>query len=136
MIDSVVPDLMTTPPTTPMPNLASATMSQEIPATSTTAKTLLLLTSGLKFDKTAQAGSESTKSLVGHTNKLPSGEPPTANAISDAIEVQLDLILANQHQIMANQHELRANQHALERRMDKMENLLVLMLKALQKRSV
>ena len=38
---------------TRMPNLASATTSQEILATPTTTKTLLLLTFGLKFDRTA-----------------------------------------------------------------------------------
>ena len=132
--DSVVPNLEGAPPTTPMPIPAFATASQEIPTTPNIAKSLLLLTCGPKFDKTViQAESESTKSSAGHTDKVPSGEPPTANAIPDTVEVQLDLILANQHQIMANQLEQQANQHALERRMDKMEHLLVLMLKVLKK---
>ena len=48
--DNVVPDLKAALTSTPMPNLASVTSSQDIPATPTTAKTLLLLTSGPKFD--------------------------------------------------------------------------------------
>ena len=39
--------------TTLMPNQATATASQDIPATPTTTHTLLLLTSGPQFDRTA-----------------------------------------------------------------------------------
>ena len=42
----VIPNPKVAPPTTPMPIPASATASQDILATSTTAKTLLLLTYG------------------------------------------------------------------------------------------
>ena len=42
-------------------------------------------------------------------------------------------MLAYQHTIMANQTELQAHQQALERRMDKIENLMLQILKALQK---
>ena len=45
----------------------------------------------------------------------------------------MDFLLANQHIIMANQTELQAHQQALERKMDKMENLMLQILKALQK---
>ena len=58
--------------------------------------------------------------------KLPSGAPSSA-------EVQMDLLLANQHTIMANQAKLQAHQQRLERRMDKMENLLLQILKTIQK---
>ena len=103
MIDNVVPDTEATLPTTPMPIPASTTASQQIPATPTTAKTLLLLASGPKFNRTAtQAGSDSTKSSAGHTEKLPFGKPTTLDVIPNAAEFQLGLILANQHQIMAN----------------------------------
>ena len=44
-----------------------------------------------------------------------------------------NLMLANQRTIMVNQTELQAHQQALERRMDKMENLILQILKALQK---
>ena len=46
----------------------------------------------------------------------------------------MDLLLANQQTIMANQQQPMTNQHALEKRMDKMEGLLVQLLKALQNR--
>ena len=51
--DSVVLDPKTAPPTIPMPIPTSATTSQEILATPTIAKTLLLLIFGTKFDKIA-----------------------------------------------------------------------------------
>ena len=61
--DSIVPDLEIAPPTTPMPKPASVIAFQEIQATPTTAKTLLLLTFGPKFDRTGtQVGFDSTKS--------------------------------------------------------------------------
>ena len=41
-----IPDLGATPLTTPMPNLASGTTFQEIPATPSSAKALLLLNFG------------------------------------------------------------------------------------------
>ena len=72
--NSVVPNPEATPLTTPMSIPASATTFQEIPATPTTVKTLLLLTFGPKFDKTTtQPGSESAKSSAGNTKKLPFG---------------------------------------------------------------
>ena len=75
---------------------ASATASQDIPATPTTAKTFLLLTSGPKFDKTTtQVGFESTKSLASHTEKLPSEELSTVDVLLNVIDVHMDLIFAN-----------------------------------------
>ena len=58
-------------------------------------------------------------------------EPSTVDVLPDATEVQMDLILANQQTIMTNRHKLQVNQHALKRRMDRMVNLLLQMLKAL-----
>ena len=119
---------------TPMLKPASTIASQDIPATPTTAKTLLLLTSGRRFDRTVtEAGSESAKSSAGHTKKLPSKESSITDVLLNVVEVQMDHILANQQTIMDYQHELQANQFALERRMDRIENLLLQMLKALQK---
>ena len=90
-----------------MPNLASTTASQDIPATPTTAKTLLLLTSRPGFDRTTnQAGSESVKSSIAHIEKLPFEEPTTIYVLPNAANVQLDIILVNQQTIMANQLEL------------------------------
>ena len=90
---------------TPMLKPASTIASQDIPATLTTARTLLLLTSCLRFDKIAtEANSEYAKSSAGHTEKLRFEEPSTADILPNAVEVQLDLILANQRTIMANQH--------------------------------
>ena len=71
--------------------------SQDIPATPTIANTLLL-TTGLKFDRTTtEVASESTKSSAAHTEKLPSKEPSRTNedVLHNAVEVQMDLILAN-----------------------------------------
>ena len=123
-----------TPISIPMLKPASAIASQDIPATPTTAKTLLLLTSGRRFDRTVtEAGSESAKSSASHTKKLPSKESSITDVLLNVVEVQMDHILANQQTIMDYQHELQANQFALERRMDRIENLLLQMLKALQK---
>ena len=117
-----------------MPNPTTATTSQEIPTTPSTTKTLLLFTTDPRFNRRAtEASSESTKSSTRHIEKLPSEEPSTINVLPNATEVHIDLILANQQTIMVNQHALQANQHALERRMDKMESLMLQMLKALQK---
>ena len=83
-----IPDLGVTPLTTPMPNLASGTTFQEIPATPTTAKVLLLLNSGPIFDKIAtQAKSNSTKLLARHTEKLPIEQPTTSNVIPNAVDI-------------------------------------------------
>ena len=107
VIDNVVSDHEAAPTSTPMPNPASTTASQDIPATPTSTKTLLLLTSSPKFNRIATlVGSESAKSSVGNTEKIPSREPPTAYVLPNDIDIQLDLVLANQHLIMANQHEL------------------------------
>ena len=80
--------------------------SQDVPATSTAAHTLLLLTEGPKFDKTvSQAIFESAKSSATHTNKLLSEKlalTPT-HAFPSANKIQMDLLLANQQTIMANQ---------------------------------
>ena len=66
----------TGPLTTPMPILASVTTSQDIAATPTTAKTLLLLTFGPQFDKTTTPArsepAQSSTSQSHHTAKLPS----------------------------------------------------------------
>ena len=65
----------TAPITTPMPNLVSATTSQDILATLTIAKTLLLLTSKPQFDRIATpVYSKSAKSLESqshHTANYP-----------------------------------------------------------------
>ena len=88
--------------------------------TPSTAKTLLLLTTGPRFDRIAiKAAFESTKTSAGHTKQLLFEEPSTENVFPNAVEVQIDLIMANQH--------------ALERRIDKMESLMLQILKALQK---
>ena len=93
-----------------MPNLVLATASQDISATLTTAKTLLLLTSGHQFDKTVTPfHSKSAKSLESqshHTAKLPSRAPSNAYAFIDPTEIQMDLILTNQHTLIANQCNL------------------------------
>ena len=70
----------------------------------------------------------SSKGQSHHIIKLPFRAPSNAEAFPDATEVHMDLLLANQHTIMANQTELQA----LERRMDKMEHLMLQILKALQ----
>ena len=67
-----------------MPHLATATISQEIPATLVTAQTLLLLISTPKFDRTTTpAISEPQLSLVSHsqhTVQLSSGSPSNIEA--------------------------------------------------------
>ena len=84
---------------TPMPNLALATTSQDMLATLTTTKTLLLLTSSPQFEQTVNhvrsASSKSSESNSHHTDKLPSGAPSNAKAFPDAAKVQMDLLLAN-----------------------------------------
>ena len=117
----VVHAIETTFISTPLQNLTTttATISQDIPATISTAKTLLLLTTGPKFDRTAaEATSDSTKSSAAHIEKQPFEEPSIANVLPNAAKVQMDLIMANQQTIMANQY-------ALERRINKMENLML-----------
>ena len=111
--EAAISEFEAAPLSTPMPYLAIATTSQEIPATPVTAQTLLLLTFTLKFDRTATpAISEpqlSSASHSQHTVKLPSGVPLNAEAFPNDAEVQMDLILANQHIIMANQTKLQAH---------------------------
>ena len=123
----VVSEPKTTPPTTPMAMPDLTTTSQDIAATLTT-KTLLLLTSGPQFDRIATpAYSEhALASQSYHIAKLPSKVLSHADAFSEPSEIQMDLILANQHTLMANQCNL-------ERRMDRIENLMLQILKALQK---
>ena len=98
-ITAIVSEPETASHTTPMPIQASTTASQDIAATLTTTKTLLLLTSGPHFDKTTTpAYSASAKSLESnsyHTEKIPSRSPSNANAFPNASEVQMDLLLAN-----------------------------------------
>ena len=92
----VVPTSKAALKSTPMPNPAIATASQDILATPSTAKTLLLLTIGPRFDRVAtEAGFESSKSSAGHTEKLPYEEPSTADFLLNAAKVQMDLILSN-----------------------------------------
>ena len=116
------------PPTTLMHNPIIA--SQDIPTTLTTAHTLLLLTSGSQFDKTATSArsepAQSSASQSHHIAKLPSRAPSQADAFPEPSEIQLDLILANQHTFMANQCNLK-------RIMDKIEQLMLQILKTLQK---
>ena len=89
-----------------MPQPITTTASQEFPATPITAQTLLLLTSTPKYDKTATLTifepQQSSASHSQHTEKLPSGDPSSTEVFLDAVEVQMDLLLANQHSIMAN----------------------------------
>ena len=70
------------PLSTPMPQPAIATVSQEFPATPVTAQTLLLLTSTPIFDKIASPTvSEPHQSSINHshhTEKIPSEEPSSA----------------------------------------------------------
>ena len=72
-----------------------------------------MLTSTPKFDRKATlAISEPTQSSAiqsHHTVKLPFGAPLNAEAFLDATNVQMVLLLANQHTIMANQTELQAH---------------------------
>ena len=92
---------------TPMQNPTSATVFQDVPATPVTAQILLLLTSTPKYDKIAtpivSEPQQSSASHSQHTEKLPSGDPSSAEVFPNATEVQMDLLLANQHTIMANQ---------------------------------
>ena len=89
-----------------MLNPATTTASQDIPATLTTAKTLLLLTSEPQFDRTVTpARSEPTLSSASrshHTGNLPTRAPSNAEAFPDLTVIQIDFILANQHTFMAN----------------------------------
>ena len=118
---------MTKPETTPLTSLmpipASTTTSHDFPTTPTTAKALLLLTSGPQFDRietlACSAFAKSLESKSHHTDKLPYEEPSNADAFPDPAEVQIHLILANQCN--------------LERRMDKLEQLMLQILKAVQK---
>ena len=123
------------PQSTPMPQLAIASVSQEFPATPVTVQTLLLLTSTLMLDKTTSpAVFEPHQSFVNHshrTEKIPSEEPSSAEVPLNAMEVQTDLLLANQHTIMANQVELQAHQYRLDKRMDKIKYILLQILKTL-----
>ena len=85
------------------------------------------MTTSSQFERTTtEAVFVSTKSLVAHTEKLPSEEPSAVDILPNTTELRMDLILANQQTIMANQH-------ALEKRMDKMENLMLQLIRALQK---
>ena len=126
--------LVTKPETTPLTSLmpipASTTTSHDFPTTPTTAKALLLLTSGPQFDRietlACSAFAKSLESKSHHTDKLPYEEPSNADAFPDPAEVQIHLILANQQTFMANQCNL-------ERRMDKLEQLMLQILKAVQK---
>ena len=73
----------------PMQNLTLPTF-QDIPATRSAAKTLLLLTTGPRFDKTViEATPDSAKSLTAHTEKLPSKEPSRTqdNVLPNVAEV-------------------------------------------------
>ena len=83
--EAVISESEAAPLSTPMPHLATATTSQEIPATLVTLQTLLLLTSTPKFDKTATpAVSEPQLSSASHSQhivKLPSGVPSNAKAL-------------------------------------------------------
>ena len=82
IVAAVVSKPKTAPPITPMPIQASTTISQDIAATPTTIITLLLLTSGPQFDKTATSTCsklvKSSASQSHHTEKLPSGAPSNA----------------------------------------------------------
>ena len=75
--------------------------SQHDPTTPTTTNTLLLLTTGPRFDKTTSDGAKPSAS---HTEKLPFDELSRThdNVLPNAAKVQMDLILANQQTIMAN----------------------------------
>ena len=81
----------------------------------------MLLTSEPHFDRIATlACFEPTKlsaSQSHHTANLPSWAPSQVDAFPEPSKIQLDLILANQRN--------------LERRMDKMEQLILQILKAL-----
>ena len=125
------------PQSTPMPQPTTATASQEFPATPITAQTLLLLTSTPKYERiatpTISEPPQLSTSHSQHTENLFSGSPSSTKDFPNAAAVQMDLLLANQHTIMANQTELQVYQQALERRMDKIENLMLQILKALWK---
>ena len=113
------------PKSTQMPYPAIATGSQEIPATLVTAKTLLLLTSRPKFDRTVTPidfePAQSSASQSGHTAKLPFKAPSNVDAFLDATEVQMHLLLANQHTLMENQCNMDRRMEYLERRIGRME---------------
>ena len=92
----------------------TVTTSQEISATLVTTKTLPLLTLRPQLDRlatlTCSEPAQSSASQSHHTIKLPSRAPSNAKAFLGAAEVQMDLLLANQHTIMANENELQAHQ--------------------------
>ena len=94
------------PLSTPMPQRATATVSQEFLATLVIAQTLLLLTSTPIFDKTASPvvskPHQYSANHSHHTKKIPFEDPSSAEVPLNATEVQMDLLLANQHSIMAN----------------------------------
>lgn len=70
------------------PTSATTTASQDSPASPSTAKTPLLLTTSPKFDRIAtEAASDSVKSSAAHNQKLHSEELSTANVLSNAAKV-------------------------------------------------
>ena len=82
-----------------MPHPTIAIVSQDIPPTPITAQTLLLLTSTPKYDKIATPAiskpQPSSTSHSQHTKKLPSEAPSSVGVFPNAVEVQLDFLLAN-----------------------------------------
>ena len=122
----VVPSSEATYISTPLLNPTMATAFQDHPATPSTAKTLLLLTTSPRFDRTATKTSSKFAKSSARQEKLPSKESSIAYVFPNATEVHIDLTLANQHTTMAYQY-------ALDRRMDKMESLMLQILKVLQK---
>lgn len=108
-----------------MPHPAIATSSQEIPATPVTTKTLLLLTFGPQFNRTSTPviykPAQSLASQSRHTTKLSSEATSNADAFPKVTELQMDLLLTNQHTIMVNQCNLDRRMENLEKGMGKME---------------
>ena len=89
-----------------MLHLTTTIVFQDIRTTPVTTQTLLLLTFTPKYDKTATLAiskpQPSSASHSQHTKKLPSEAPSFAGVFPSDTEVQIDLLLANQHTIMAN----------------------------------
>ena len=84
---------------TPLLTPATATTSQDNPATPSTAKTFLLLAARPRFNRTTtEASSKSAKSLAAHTENLSLEDPSKTqdNVLPNAAKVQMDLIVANQ----------------------------------------
>ena len=80
-----------------MQNQATAITSQDFLTALSTAKTLLLLTTGSQFERIAtEVVFDSTKSSATYTDKLPYEELSTVDILPNVAEVHLDLILANQ----------------------------------------